>query len=387
MVSFMLVERSDVKIHIIHSLADDRIPFCEYFIIPYVLWYFFLIGTVIYFALSCPSKKEYYQYLATLGVGMTLFLLISYVYPNGQQLRSELTGDGAYISAVRFLYKIDTPTNIFPSMHVFNATASCIALYQNEKCRKNRPFTMAQIVLTVSIILSTMFLKQHSVADVMTALILNILCYQLFYKIIPARQDQLAKIFTRKEIFTVPNLLSALRLCLAILFLGVCERYGFRANRSFLVMIIILAAATDFLDGRIARSFHQVSRVGRVLDPVADKAMQGVMLACLMSSYPLVELVLILFLVKEFTTLVVGWKVVMETEKDQEAQWHGKLNTAVSYIVVLILTAGSRLPYSTGNILIGACAVCMVMSFMMYMSQFREILAKKNGYARSRFYF
>lgn len=387
MVSFMLVERSDVKIHIIHSLADDRIPFCEYFIIPYVLWYFFLIGTVIYFALSCPSKKEYYQYLATLGVGMTLFLLISYVYPNGQQLRSELTGDGAFISAVRFLYKIDTPTNIFPSMHVFNATASCIALYQNEKCRKNRPFTMAQIVLTVSIILSTMFLKQHSVADVMTALILNILCYQLFYKIIPARQDQLAKIFTRKEIFTVPNLLSALRLCLAILFLGVCERYGFRANRSFLVMIIILAAATDFLDGRIARSFHQVSRVGRVLDPVADKAMQGVMLACLMSSYPLVELVLILFLVKEFTTLVVGWKVVMETEKDQEAQWHGKLNTAVSYIVVLILTAGSRLPYSTGNILIGACAVCMVMSFMMYMSQFREILAKKNGYARSRFYF
>lgn len=387
MVSFMLVERSDVKIHIIHSLADDRIPFCEYFIIPYVLWYFFLIGTVIYFALSCPSKKEYYQYLATLGVGMTLFLLISYVYPNGQQLRSELTGDGAFISAVRFLYKIDTPTNIFPSMHVFNATASCIALYQNEKCRKNRPFTMAQIVLTVSIILSTMFLKQHSVADVMTALILNILCYQLFYKIIPARQDQLAKIFTRKEIFTVPNLLSALRLCLAILFLGVCERYGFRANRSFLVMIIILAAATDFLDGRIARSFHQVSRVGRVLDPVADKAMQSVMLACLMSSYPLVELVLILFLVKEFTTLVVGWKVVMETEKDQEAQWHGKLNTAVSYIVVLILTAGSRLPYSTGNILIGACAVCMVMSFMMYMSQFREILAKKNGYARSRFYF
>ena len=319
MVSFMLVERSDVKIHIIHSLADDRIPFCEYFIIPYVLWYFFLIGTVIYFALSCPSKKEYYQYLATLGVGMTLFLLISYVYPNGQQLRSELTGDGAFISAVRFLYKIDTPTNIFPSMHVFNATASCIALYQNEKCRKNRPFTMAQIVLTVSIILSTMFLKQHSVADVMTALILNILCYQLFYKIIPARQDQLAKIFTRKEIFTVPNLLSALRLCLAILFLGVCERHGFRANRSFLVMIIILAAATDFLDGRIARSFHQVSRVGRVLDPVADKAMQGVMLACLMSSYPLVELVLILFLVKEFTTLVVGWKVVMETEKDQEA--------------------------------------------------------------------
>ncbi len=382
MVSFMLMEKSDVKIHLIHSLADDRIPFCQYFIIPYVLWYFFLIGTVIYFALSCPSKKEYYQYLGTLGIGMTLFLLISYIYPNGQNMRPDLTGDGIFISAIRFLYKIDTPTNIFPSMHVFNATASCVALFQNERCRRNRTFTVAQIVLTVSIVLSTMFLKQHSVADVMTALILNILCYQLFYRIIPARQAKLEKILTRKEIFTVPNLLSSLRLCLAIAFLGICQRYGFRENRSLLVMIILIAAATDLADGKIARTFHQISKVGRALDPLADKAMQGVMIACLMPYYPLAELVLLLLFVKELMTMVAGWKVIMETETDLEAQWHGKLNTAVTYIVVLILTAGARLPYSTANVLIGACAVCMIMSFVMYMSDFRRILAA-NGLVRS----
>ena len=68
MVSFMLVERSDVKIHIIHSLADDKIPFCPYFIIPYVMWYFFLIGTVVYFVLFCPGKKEYYQYLINIAL-------------------------------------------------------------------------------------------------------------------------------------------------------------------------------------------------------------------------------------------------------------------------------------------------------------------------------
>ena len=382
MVSFMLMEKSDVKIHLIHSLADDRIPFCQYFIIPYVLWYFFLIGTVIYFALSCPSKKEYYQYLGTLGIGMTLFLLISYIYPNGQNMRPDLTGDGIFISAIRFLYKIDTPTNIFPSMHVFNATASCVALFQNERCRRNRTFTVAQIVLTVSIVVSTMFLKQHSVADVMTALILNILCYQLFYRIIPARQAKLEKILTRKEIFTVPNLLSSLRLCLAIAFLGICQRYGFRENRSLLVMIILVAAATDLADGKIARTFHQISKVGRALDPLADKAMQGVMIACLMPYYPLAELVLLLLFVKELMTMAAGWKVIMETETELEAQWHGKLNTAVTYIVVLILTAGARLPYSTANVLIGACAVCMIMSFVMYMSDFRRILAA-NGLVRS----
>ena len=356
MISFMLMEQSDVKIHMIHSLADDKIPFCPYFIIPYVLWYFFLIGTVIYFAVFCPSKKEYYQYLGTLGVGMTLFLLISYVYPNGQHLRPDLgsTGGGVFISVIRFLYKIDTPTNIFPSMHVFNATASCIALYQNERCRKNKLFTVSQIILTISIVLSTMFLKQHSVADVMTALILNILCYQLFYRVLPARKERLAEVLTRREICTVPNLLSTLRLCLAV-------------------------AATDVLDGRIARSFNSISQVGRILDPVADKAMQGVMIAYLIPRYPLAKLVLILFVIKECYMTVAGWKVLMETKETIEAQWHGKLNTAVTYVVVLILLAGPRLPYSTSNVLIGACAVCMAMSLSMYAAQFREMLEHQNG--------
>lgn len=386
MVSFMLMEQSDVKIHIIHSLADDKIPFCPYFIIPYVLWYFFLIGTVIYFAVSCPSKKEYYQYLGTLGVGMTLFLLISYVYPNGQQLRPDLSvaGDGVFISAIRFLYKIDTPTNIFPSMHVFNATASCIALYQNERCRKNKVFTAGQIVLTVSIVLSTMFLKQHSVEDVMTALILNILCYQLFYKVIPARQKRLSEVLTRKEICTVPNLLSALRLCLAIVFLGIFERYGVGEYRTVLALIIVAAAATDVLDGRIARSFDSVSRVGRILDPVADKAMQGVMLAYLVPRYPLAKLVLILFVIKECYMTVTGWKVLMETKETIEVQWHGKLNTVVTYVVVLNLLVGPRIPYSTCNVLIGACAVCMAMSFGMYATQFREMLERQNGSYRRK---
>ena len=224
-----------------------------------------------------------------------------------------------------------------------------------------------------------MFLKQHSVADVMTALILNILCYQLFYKVIPARQERLAEVFTKKEILTLPNLLSSVRLILAILFLGIFERYGTVQYRPLLVLLVIAAAATDILDGRIARSFNSVSKFGRVLDPVADKAMQGVMLVYLVPRYPLAKLVLILFAVKECYMMVTGWKVIMETRTTIEPQWHGKLNTAVTYVVVMILMAGPRLPYSTSNVLIGACAVCMAMSLGMYASQFREILEQQNG--------
>ena len=114
------------------------------------------------------------------------------------------------------------------------------------------------------------------------------------------------------------------------------------------------------------------ARVGRILDPVADKAMQGVMIAYLIPRYPLAKLVLILFVIKECYMTVAGVESTDGDKKTIEAQWHGKLNTAVTYVVVLILLAGPRLPYSTSNVLIGACAVCMAMSLSMYAASFAK---------------
>ena len=384
MIAFMLMESSEAKTHLIHSLVDDKIPFCEYFIIPYVIWYFFLLGTVLYFTFACGSNKEYYQFLGTLGVGMTLFLIISYVYPNGQNLRPELTGDGVFIQAVQFLYKIDTPTNIFPSMHVFNATASCVALLQNRQCRKHKIFSGGILVLTISIILSTMFLKQHSVADVLTALILNIVCYQVFYRIIPANQEKIGQILTRKEIVTVPNVISAVRLVLAVLFLGFFERHGFEEQKMMLTVLLTAAAATDFLDGKIARLFHQVSRTGKILDPVSDKIMQGAILICLSSRYDLAKMALILFLLKESLMLMAVWKIFAETDAEWGTQWHGKLNTAVCYAVAMILLMGPSIPLSTANILIGASTVCMMMSMLMYLDENRVLPGRAKRPARRK---
>ena len=90
----------------------------------------------------------------------------------------------------------------------------------------------------------------------MTALILNILCYQLFYRVLPARKERLAEVLTRREICTVPNLLSTLSTVSgSCILLGIFERYGVGEYRTVLVLLILAAAATDVLDGRIARSF------------------------------------------------------------------------------------------------------------------------------------
>lgn len=94
MITFSYIEDRDVHHYIIHTTIDEQIPFCEYFIVPYLLWFLFVAVTVFYFMFFNKNQwKEYYQLIITLGTGMTLFLIISLVFPNGQDLRPVLTGD------------------------------------------------------------------------------------------------------------------------------------------------------------------------------------------------------------------------------------------------------------------------------------------------------
>jgi hypothetical protein len=180
-ISFILLEQRHVRPHIIHCGLDDLIPFCEYFVVPYVLWYGFVAATLCYFTIRKGRQAEYWQLAETLMIGMTAFLFVSWVYPNGQNLRPMLGDGNCFVRLVELLYRIDTPTNILPSMHVFNAVTCCVAICKDQTCRRHKTLIVGTKVLTVLIVLSTMFLKQHSVVDVCMALALYGLCYQLVY--------------------------------------------------------------------------------------------------------------------------------------------------------------------------------------------------------------
>lgn len=182
MAAFQYVEKRSVHPHIIHVKLDDYIPFCEYFIVPYLLWFAYVAATVFYFSFINKNKKEYWQFIFSLGTGMTLFILISLLYPNGQDLRPVLTGDSIFIRMIQHLYEIDTPTNILPSIHVFNSVACCTAIFHHKRFQKHKIFLACTAVLTVLIILATVFLKQHTIIDVIAAFTLNIGCYYVFYK-------------------------------------------------------------------------------------------------------------------------------------------------------------------------------------------------------------
>lgn len=372
-IAFVCLEKSGATPHLIHSVIDDYIPFCEYFIIPYILWFVFIVVTIGYFAFVCKEKKEYDQLISILITGMTVFLIVSYIYPNGQQLRPSLTEDSIFIKAVELLYFLDTPTNILPSLHVFNAIACCVAICRNSESRKHKGILIGTITLTIMIILSTVFLKQHSIIDVVLAFVFYAVCYQTFYKLLPRHYEKLSLLFTRKEILTIPNILSVFRLILAILFMGIFQRGGLAENKGILTAILIMSGISDFLDGKIARKYHMVSEVGKLLDPIADKVTQGALLFCFLSEYELAKGVFVLFLVKEGYILAAGTKSLVKTHKNEGAKWYGKVSTAVFYAVMTVLIIFPDIPKWKADVLIGCSGGFMLVALIMYAHYYKML--------------
>ena len=178
-----LESRANLPYHVIHIRLDDMIPFVEYFIVPYLLWFVYVAAVFIYLFFQ-GSRRKFYQYCIFLCIGMTLFLIVSTIYPNGHLLRpSSFERNNIFTFAVKLLYQTDTATNIFPSLHVFNSIAAHRAVANNRKLGKNPLIHGASFILMVSIILATMFLKQHSALDVISGILLGLLVDQLVYRV------------------------------------------------------------------------------------------------------------------------------------------------------------------------------------------------------------
>ena len=166
--------------HVIQIRLDEHIPFIEYFIIPYLMWFVFIAGVFLYFFFT--DVPGFYKLAIFMFTGMTVFLIVSTIFPNGQDLRPVVfERDNIFVDMVRMLYRTDTCTNVFPSLHVFNSLSVCVAVADSEELRKHRGICMGTYILAGLIILATMFLKQHSVLDVLGACLMACIIYQFVY--------------------------------------------------------------------------------------------------------------------------------------------------------------------------------------------------------------
>lgn len=177
---------------ILHSTLDDSIPFIPLFIIPYYIWFIFVIFFCIYFYIKMPVQNTIKLYSA-LTISMTITLIIYTVWPNALELRPvHLDENDIFSTMVERLYGFDTSTNVCPSLHVLNTLTITFAYFISGKFKGRHLLNMVMIILPLSICASTVFLKQHSIIDIYAAIALFAVYTPIIY--IPKWE----KVFSKK---------------------------------------------------------------------------------------------------------------------------------------------------------------------------------------------
>ena len=173
---FTLLEKNIVPQVILHCALDDKIPFVKYAIIPYYMWFVWIVGTLFWQLYRAP-KQEFWRLCLPLFAGMTLSLMFCAVVPNGVNLRpAAIQGNDIFTQLVRGLWSADTSTNVCPSIHVFNSITLDLAFQRSSLLngRRGQVIRWAAHLLDVAVVLSTMMLKQHSVIDVVCGILLAV---------------------------------------------------------------------------------------------------------------------------------------------------------------------------------------------------------------------
>lgn len=152
----------------VYCFLDDWIPFREEFLIPYVFWYGLLIGMHLY--TFCRDTSCFERYTGYLVISFSLSTVIFLIFPTCQNLRpGMIPRDNLLTHVVQWLYAVDTNTNVCPSEHVIGAVGVWLAGKHSKFSRKLLLFA-AFSVLCFSSAIATVFLKQHSVIDIFTAI-------------------------------------------------------------------------------------------------------------------------------------------------------------------------------------------------------------------------
>ncbi len=147
-----------------HIPLDDLIPFCPPFVIFYCLWFPMLFFTGLWLLLK--DGEGFKKYMLFLSVAYTIGAVFYILFPNGQDLRpASFEARDMFTRLIARLYSADTNTNVLPSMHVVGCFAILASLYDTKTIRRRWVRPMAT-VLTVLVIVSTVFIKQHSALDI-----------------------------------------------------------------------------------------------------------------------------------------------------------------------------------------------------------------------------
>lgn len=163
----------------VYSTLDDLIPLCEYFLIPYLFWFLYLIGMHIYTLFyDIPAFRKLMLFII---ISYSVTLLIYLVFPNCQELRpAAFERDNVFTRILAHYYLFDTNTNVCPSLHVIGSVAVWCASW-HIKPLQTPAWKIAFSLSAVLISISTVFLKQHSIVDIFAAIPVCLLAYRFSF--------------------------------------------------------------------------------------------------------------------------------------------------------------------------------------------------------------
>lgn len=180
--------------------------------------------------------------------------------------------------------------------------------------------------------------------------------------------------YSRKEIFSIPNILGYFRILLIPVFMTLYFKAQEPKDYFVAAVVVGISSLSDMFDGLIARKFNMITELGKFIDPLADKLTQGALIVCFVARYPLMWLLVGIYIVKEGFMAVMGLVMLRHNGRKLDgAKWFGKVSTALLYVTMFIFLLVPTMDIRIVNGLIGLSAFAMVFTLIAYIPVFLEM--------------
>ncbi|MGN1433286.1 MAG: CDP-alcohol phosphatidyltransferase family protein [Ruminococcus sp.] len=190
--------------------------------------------------------------------------------------------------------------------------------------------------------------------------------------------------FKPKDLITIPNILTYIRIILIVPFVY----YFLIENYIPAVICIGVSGLTDCFDGMIARKFNQVTSLGKILDPIADKFTLLAVVICMVIYVPIVLPVLVVLLLKDVLMLLGGMDLVNKGITPPAAKWYGKVGTVVFYLsvftIIFLKAVFGFENFALDVSLLSVTAITMLFALYQYGKIYFQLIKEHNGKVKSK---
>lgn len=176
----------------------------------------------------------------------------------------------------------------------------------------------------------------------------------------------------RKELFTIPNLLSLFRLALIPVYVVIFLNASSSQDYFLAAAILAVSCVTDLLDGRIARRYNMISTTGKILDPLADKVTQFTLILCLAEKYRIIYILVGLFLTKELFQLIAGSVAYHKGIMLKGALSSGKICTTILFVSLIMLVMFPTMPYPIVTVIVIIDILFLLAAFADYIHAYAK---------------